>query len=623
MSLSRIPFKIILVAVAVHGIVLPPTLSAAPPNVRLVARNAPAGGDGLTWGTAFNDLQEAIAAATYSPGAISELWVKRGTYLPARSGSSEPFATFTIWNGLSIYGGFKGGEIAREERDPVVNVTVLSGDLGGIDKRVYRVVTVRGVGCVLDGVTISGGYGINPFGLTYGAGLLVIGDATLRRCVIRDNLITGFHPSPSVGAGVFCDVGSTLLMEDCEVRDNGPGPVYFSMPPLMYGGGIAANFCSIQLERCVFRGNQASQGLGVCASGVLGGSPGGHGGALFLSSCTAVINDCVFLDNQAGSGGTQPTCAGIQGGGTAGGAGGVLYSIASPVAFARCTFSNNAAGDGANGGTSADGRTGGHGGPGGSGGVVFARQGSSISMVNCLLTGSRAGSGGRGGFGSVGPGGGGPAGSGGAVWSDGALYLTNATVADNATGVAGLPGIGGSFHGEAGRGAGLFASGVVNVSNSILWNSDTTECFIPDASTVTFSDVRGGFVGLGNISENPVYDVGGYQLEPLSPCIDAGDNDADGDPLTSGHQPLPDFDLLGASRRVDVNEVVDTGGGTALAGRHGRVRVSGPMPCGSQRRWDRRFRRLPRLSQSLRNGGSTGRLYPRWAGGFRRLPGVP
>ena len=89
-------------------------------------------------------------------------------------------------------------------------------------------------------------------------------------------------------------------------------------------------------------------------------------------------------------------------------------------------------------------------------------------------------------------------------------------------------------------GAGIFGS-TVNMTNSIVWGNHGTQ-EISGAATVTYSDVRGGFPGEGNLNVLPGFvDAanGDYHLLADSPLIDAADPafvpdagqvDADGDP---------------------------------------------------------------------------------------------
>jgi hypothetical protein len=109
--------------------------------------------DGRSWKTAYAELQVALAEAYQG---ADEVWVAAGTYRPARDVDRR--AAFRLKQGLALYGGFKGDETARDQRDWQVNETVLSGDLGsplGREGNSYHVV-VGAVGAVLDGFTVTG-----------------------------------------------------------------------------------------------------------------------------------------------------------------------------------------------------------------------------------------------------------------------------------------------------------------------------------------------------------------------------------------------------------------------------------------------------------------------------------
>ena len=134
-----------------------------PPTVLYVKQDTPGGDDGASWATAFDDLQSALAVATPS----QEVWVAEGTYFP--STDLNPSNSFMLVAGVEIYGGFRGDEVLRSQRnpDPFSNGTVLSGDrlqdgsgLNATDDNSYHVVIGQEVGpeTVLDGFTITGGY---------------------------------------------------------------------------------------------------------------------------------------------------------------------------------------------------------------------------------------------------------------------------------------------------------------------------------------------------------------------------------------------------------------------------------------------------------------------------------
>jgi len=109
-----------------------------------------------------------------------------------------------------------------------------------------------------------------------------------------------------------------------------------------------------------------------------------------------------------------------------------------------------------------------------------------------------------------------------AVYSGGGIYcyntsnpsLGNVTIANNSAGTSG----GGIYCNDSNP----------TVINSIMWNNTPEEIFIDISGSVTatYSDIEGGFTGVGNINTDPLFinsGSGDYHLQPTSPCIDAGD----------------------------------------------------------------------------------------------------
>ncbi|MBL4658812.1 MAG: FG-GAP repeat protein, partial [Alcanivoracaceae bacterium] len=98
------------------------------PFVYYVDMNASAGGDGYSWNTAFVNLQDALDVAVSN----HEIWVAQGVYYPDVGGGQvddDRLASFTLIDGVSIYGGFDGTETQLNQRDPETNITILSGDI--------------------------------------------------------------------------------------------------------------------------------------------------------------------------------------------------------------------------------------------------------------------------------------------------------------------------------------------------------------------------------------------------------------------------------------------------------------------------------------------------------------
>ncbi len=94
------------------------------------------------------------------------------------------------------------------------------------------------------------------------------------------------------------------------------------------------------------------------------------------------------------------------------------------------------------------------------------------------------------------------------------------------------------------------------VTNCVLWGNSPDQIDDP-GTTVTYSDISGGFAGEGNIDADPIFvdpGNGDFRLSPGSPCIDAGDNTAVPVDITT--------DLDGNPRFVDDPGTTDTGSGT-------------------------------------------------------------
>ena len=124
---------------------------------------------------------------------------------------------------------------------------------------------------------------------------------------------------------------------------------------------------------------------------------------------------------------------------------------------------------------------------------------------------------------------------GGGIYANGKLVMTNSIVAANEVdGNRGGARQGGGFYLSAADAVSVLngtvvdniGEGVTNAAatltakNSIFW--DNTVAQINGAGDVTYSDVKGGFTGVGNINFNPIL-TAAYRIVPGSLCIDAGD----------------------------------------------------------------------------------------------------
>jgi parallel beta-helix repeat protein len=124
--------------------------------------------------------------------------------------------------------------------------------------------------------------------------------------------------------------------------------------------------------------------------------------------------------------------------------------------------------------------------------------------------------------------------------------LTNCTIVANSA--------------TSGGGMANYTSSSPRVINSVLWGDSPQEISNNDAISspvVTYSDIQGGYSGVGNIDLDPLFvDAahGDLHLGATSPCIDAGDNDA---------LHLPTYDFEGDGRALDgdgnLTRIVDMG----------------------------------------------------------------
>jgi hypothetical protein len=139
-------------------------------------------GDCSSWERACMLL---VALANSLPG--DQIWVAAGGYIPTLS-PTDRTATFQLKNGVAVYGGFPAsGNPVFDNRNPAVNVTILSGDIDINDVNTdgnliaetsadivgnnsYHVVT-GATGATLDGFTVTAGYASAAFPNERGGGM--------------------------------------------------------------------------------------------------------------------------------------------------------------------------------------------------------------------------------------------------------------------------------------------------------------------------------------------------------------------------------------------------------------------------------------------------------------------
>jgi predicted outer membrane repeat protein len=241
-----------------------------------------------------------------------------------------------------------------------------------------------------------------------------------------------------------------------------------NLAPEADGGGMTNDNSSPLVADCVFIENFALDG---------------GGGMHNRSQSHPTVTSCVFEENVAEDGGgmqnfvdSHPTitdCTFAVNSAAGGNGGGIDNTYDSNPAISHCVFEKNAARYG---------------------GAILSGWGSDPSITDCLFAHNSA------------------------QWG-GAMFnvetrmraVTNCTFRDNMA-----TSNGGAIYNDDSEMA---------VTNSIVWGN------VPDSirgsAVVTYSDIEGSWVGLGNIAVNPIF-VGDAdcRLQVGSPCLDAGDNGA-------------------------------------------------------------------------------------------------
>jgi predicted outer membrane repeat protein len=161
--------------------------------------------NGTSWENAFLNLSIALNSSL----SEDEIWVAKGTYFPTITGDQT--LSFNLKSGVKLYGGFSGSEISLNERMPIENPCILSGNLEDPNLKTdnsFHVVYGKNLSetTVLDGFTIEDGYAlgqntnlINPAG----AGLLLEAEdgyeciPTIKNCTFQRN-------NANNGGAIYC-----------------------------------------------------------------------------------------------------------------------------------------------------------------------------------------------------------------------------------------------------------------------------------------------------------------------------------------------------------------------------------------------------------------------------------
>ncbi len=270
----------------------------------------------------------------------------------------------------------------------------------------------------------------------------------------------------SNGGGIYCE-GSSPTISKCTIQGNSA----------IYGGGIGCWNSSAIITGCKVTGNSATQA----------------GGGIYYGQSSLTITNCDISDNSAGYPGSHSSVGGgicsdanssgiitncqIEGNDAVAG-GGIMCMFGGSPIITDCTIADN---------TSVN----------EGGGLLFWA--SSATITNSIITGNSTGY------------------QGGGIccesyYGPSNLTVTNCTISGNSAPL--------EEYGYGG-GAGVYSDNTATLTNCIVWGNSENE-ITGAGAVVSYSDVRGGYPGEGNIDSDPIFIGGGdYHLEYPSTCIDS------------------------------------------------------------------------------------------------------
>lgn len=208
------------------------TIRAEFSPVVFVDAGAPAGGDGLTWTRAFNNLQAAVNGSSSS----GDIWMKGGTYRLSNQVS--------INQAVTIYGGFQGDEDLLQDRDPTLNATLIDGDL------TTRCLFIA-ADAVLDGLSIQNGRHTADINGQGGGVYIDNAEPHLVGCVLLNNALV--VPATSARGGAIYINGGSPVFENCLFENN----LTSNAAQPSEGGAIYNNGGFPAVSGCTFINNRA------------------------------------------------------------------------------------------------------------------------------------------------------------------------------------------------------------------------------------------------------------------------------------------------------------------------------------------------------------------------------
>ncbi|MDL2283425.1 right-handed parallel beta-helix repeat-containing protein [Odoribacter sp. OttesenSCG-928-G04] len=201
------------------------SLEIADQDILFVDNSSTLCGDGRSWDSPLRFISVAIEALKDRPhGGV--VYVKEGTYFPVQSSGQESSYCLTMRSKVNLLGGYPSHLSGQDlsERNPVVNRTILSGDVGikndlsdNLNHLVVFDIGTQGT-ATLDGFTLMYVNSLNDthhgnnFNQVGGAIRVLSGTARIQNCIIENNIAT-------TGAALL-QLGGDVRMNNCIINNN-------------------------------------------------------------------------------------------------------------------------------------------------------------------------------------------------------------------------------------------------------------------------------------------------------------------------------------------------------------------------------------------------------------------
>jgi len=513
---------------------------------------------GLSWANAFTVIQDAVDAATSG----QMVWVAEGIYRNSSGVATKE--VLLMKEGVEIYGGFAGTENDLAERgNPADHPTILDGNgtsnqvvIGATNSRLDGFITINGnavgvgdgggmLNSGVTGLTVANCNFFSNYAANAGGGMfnensdVTVNNSTFSQNVaeidgggiintsssslmISDSTLSNNTAAVGSGGGIF-NVNSDVVISNSTFRGNDAG----------YGGGLSNVDSDATITNSSFRNNNALE-YSYCYGYYYYGCVdyGGYGGGMHNLYSSLFISDGIFSSNFAsisGGGMFNENSFPIITNGTFRdnyvfryGAG--MNNMESSLWIRNSVFTGNRAfydGGGINNISSwliTENSLFTHNVTRGDGGGL-RNLSSDLTLSNCLVAHNVA-----------------EWGYGGGIYNyrDYEVAISNSTFAYNYSYRQG---------GAIASNGWYFYNPYLYISDSILWGNSTytgayTEIFnwwshYP-IHTVIYSDIMGGYPGVGNIDLDPLFvTTDEFHLSQTaagqgadSPCVDAGSNTA-------------------------------------------------------------------------------------------------